>query len=433
MSTSITSAKPLLQSSPSSNDDVEHSFSRKETIALRRRLWLETARASQWTPLGDWHTWLILAGRGFGKTRTAAEDIGWYGWCNPESRIAVIAETFADGRDVCIEGESGLLSVLPDEEIASWNRSIGELLLTNGTIFRLFSGDKPEAARGYQFHRAWFDELAKFRYAREAWTQVQLGLRLGDDPRSIITTTPQPIRILKEIMGYDSTEVTRGSTFDNIEHLAAPFIQEIRNRYEGTRIGRQELYGEYLEDIPGALWTRQMVDDAVAQAIPDLERVVVAVDPAMTSGEDSDETGIVVAGVGVDGRGYVLADRTCRLSPDGWARRTAEAYNDFQADRVVAEINNGGKLVESTLRTVAPRIPYKEKWASRGKRVRAEPIAALYEQGRISHGGSFPELEDQMCSFVPEGTDGSPDRVDALVWALTELMLDSPKAEVFAF
>jgi predicted phage terminase large subunit-like protein len=406
---------------------------RSFTMAIRRELWLEKARLSQWTPEGNWHTWLVLAGRGFGKTRTAAEDVAWYGWTHSNSRIAVIAETFADGRDVCIEGESGLLSVLPAEDIKNWNRSLGELVLTNGTIYRLFSGDKPDGARGYQFHRAWFDELAKYRYAREAWTQIQLGLRLGDDPRSIVTTTPQPVAIIKELMGLSSTHVTRGSTFDNIANLAAPFITEVRARYEGTRIGRQELYGEYLDDVPGALWTRDMVDEAHITEAPELARVVVAIDPAMTSGEDADETGIVVAGKGVDGRAYVLSDATCRLTPDGWARRAVEAYHTFKADRIVAEVNNGGEMVQYTLRTVGGNVPYKKLHASRGKRVRAEPIAALYEQGRVSHVGSFPELEDQMCTFVPDEVSFSPDRVDALVWALTELMLNQPKAKVHVF
>ncbi len=409
---------------------------RNSTMGLRRKLWLSKARKNQFTPKGDWHTWLVLAGRGFGKTRTAAEDVAWYGWMNSNSRIAVVAETFADGRDVCIEGESGLLSVLPQEDVKHWNRSLGELVLTNGTIYRLFSGDKPDGARGYQFHRAWFDELAKYRYAREAWTQIQLGLRLGDDPRSIVTTTPQPIALLRYLLNLDSTRVTRGSTFDNAANLAAPFLQEVRARYEGTRVGRQELYGEYLEDVPGALWTRNLIDAERIKEAPDLARVVVAIDPAMTSGEEADETGIVVAAKGVDGRGYVLSDATCRLSPDGWARRAVEAYDTYKADRIVAEVNNGGEMVEYTLRTVTgrgSRIPYKSLHASRGKRVRAEPVAALYEQGKVSHVGSFPEMEDQMCSFVPDEVSFSPDRVDALVWALTELMLTERKAKVHVF
>jgi phage terminase large subunit-like protein len=391
----------------------------------RRVRWVnEEARVEQLTPEGDWLVWLLLAGRGFGKTRTAAEDAAGYGLDNPGSRIAVVAETFSDGRDVCMEGESGLLACLPESMLKLWNRSLGELVLSNGTIYKLFSGDKPDGLRGYQFHRAWVDELAKFRYYRETWTQLMLGLRLGTNPQAVVTTTPRPISLLKELRKRENTFVTTGSTFDNAANLAAPFLQEIRDRYEGTRTGRQELYAEILDDVPGALWTRVMLEDAWVTEAPQMQRVVVAIDPAVTSGEDADETGIVVAGKGVDGFGYVLADRTCRLSPDGWAKRAVLAAEEFQADRIVAEVNNGGDLVERVIRTTDPTASYKKVHASRGKRVRAEPIAALYEQGKVSHVGGFAELEDQMVSFVPEGMDGSPDRVDALVWALTELMLE---------
>jgi phage terminase large subunit-like protein len=396
-----------------------------EALEYDARLrWLEDARPEQLTPEGEWLTWLLLAGRGFGKTRTAAEDVAWFGLKNPESRIAVVAETFGDGRDVCIEGESGLLSCLPDSSVALWNRSMGEMFLTNGTRYKIYSGDKPDQLRGPQHHRAWCDELAKWRYMREAWTQLMLGLRLGENPQAIVTTTPRPVSLLREIRGRTRTIVTTGSTFDNAANLSESFLDEIREQYEGTRVGRQELYAEILDDVPGALWTRKMVEDAKTTTAPDFVRVVVAIDPAVTSGEDADETGIVVAAKGVDGLGYVLADRTCRMSPDGWANRAVSAFDEFGADRIVAETNNGGDMVERVIRTVAPRIPYRKLHASRGKRVRAEPIAALYEQGKVRHLSPMPELEDQMCAFVPEGMDGSPDRVDALVWALTELMLE---------
>lgn len=396
-------------------------------------LWPLEARDEQLTPPGDWLVWLLLAGRGFGKTRTAAEDVAAYGLENPGVRIAVVSETFGDGRDVCVEGRAGLLSALPRQAIANWNRSLGELVLTNGSHYKLFAGEKPDQLRGYEHHRAWLDELAKFRYARETWDQLMFGLRAGERPQAIVTTTPRPIGIIRELKSRSDVVVTTGSTFDNAANLSEAALRQLRERYEGTRLGRQELSGELLDDVPGALWTRAMVDAAHTKTAPDMERVVVAIDPAVTSGEDSDETGIVVVGKGVDGRGYVLADRTCRLSPDGWARRAVTASDEFAADRIVAEVNNGGDLVERVIRTVASRISYKKVHASRGKRVRAEPIAALYEQGKVLHVGSFPELEDQMCSFVPEGMDGSPDRVDALVWALTELMLVGRKAEVFAF
>lgn len=336
----------------------------------------------------------------------------------------MVAETFSDGRDVCMEGESGLLACLPESIVEHWNRSLGELVLTNGTIYKLFSGDKPDGIRGYQFHRAWTDELAKMRYARETWTQLQLGLRLGDDPRNVVTTTPRPIALLRELVSRENVHVTRGSTFDNEANLAAPFIAEIRARYEGTRIGRQELGGELLDDLPGALWSRAMVETArPALTIPDMVRVVVAVDPATTSGESADETGIVVSGKGSDGRAYVLADRSCRMSPDGWAKRALAAYDEFGADRLVAETNNGGDMVESVLRAQGSRVPYKKLHASRGKHTRAEPIAALYEQGKVTHLMPMPQLEDQMVAFLPEGGEAGDDRVDALVWAMTELML----------
>lgn len=392
-----------------------------------RLAWLDTARPEQVTPPGDdWRVWLYLAGRGAGKTRAASEDAAWYGLTRPRSRIAVVAETFADGRDVCVEGESGLLSVLPRAAVSHWNRSLGELVLVNGTRYRIYSGDKPDGLRGPQFHRAWVDELAKYRYARETWTQLQLALRLGENPQAIVTTTPRPISLIREMMSWPETHLTRGSTYDNAPNLAPGFLEEVRRRYEGTRIGRQELYGEYLDDVPGALWSRAVLEAARTSAAPDLARVVVAIDPAVTSGEGADETGIVVAGRGVDGLAYVLADYSCRLSPDGWARRAMAAFERHEADLVVAEINQGGDLVERVIRTVAPNAPYKAVRASRGKVVRAEPVAALYEQRRVRHAGSFPELEDQMVSFLPEGGESSPDRVDALVYAVTELMLQAP-------
>lgn len=399
-----------------------------------RHAWInDQARQEQLTPLGQWLTWLLLAGRGFGKTRTASEDIAGFGLDYPGSRIAVVAETFSDGRDVCIEGESGLLSCLPRSSVATWNRSLGELVLENGTRYKIYSGDKPDQLRGPQHHRAWCDELAKYRYARETWQQLALGLRLGDRPQAIITTTPRPLSLLKEIRDRPSTHVTTGSTFDNAANLSESFLEEVEGQYANTRIGRQELYAEILDDVPGALWTRAMIEETRLAVAPELQRVVVAIDPAVTSGEDSDETGLVIAGKGFDGRAYVLSDRTCRVSPDAWARRAVEAYHEYRADRIIAEVNQGGDMVERVVRTVDPHVSYRKIHASRGKRVRAEPIAALYEQGRVSHVGGMPELEDQMCAFVPEGMDTSPDRVDALVWALTELMLENRRATVYSF
>jgi phage terminase large subunit-like protein len=340
----------------------------------------------------------------------------------------VVAATSAAARDVCVEGESGLLGIIPNPLIDVWNRSLGELVLKNGSRFKLFSADEPDRLRGYQHHRAWCDELAAWRYP-DAWDQLLLGLRLGQDPRVIIATTPKPVAIIRNLVAREGVYVTRGSTFENAANLAPAALAQFRERYEGTRMGRQELSGELLDDIEGALWQRNQIDNLRIKEAPEMSRVVVAIDPATTSGEDSDETGIVVAGRGVDGFGYVLADRTCRLSPDGWARRATAAFDQFSADRIIAEVNNGGDMVERVIRTVGGLYPYRAVRATRGKTTRAEPIAALYEQNKIKHVGSFPELEDQMVMYTPDGYDGSPDRVDALVWALSELMLSVRTAE----
>lgn len=375
---------------------------------------------------------MIDAGRGFGKTRAGAE------WVREQvaegkQRIALIGETWKDLVEVMVHGDSGIASVFPPHQKPKILTTPNvQITFHTGAIALGYNATQPGQLRGPQFDAAWCDELAKWRYARETWDMLQFGLRLGDRPRALVTTTPRPIPVLREIMADPTTVTTRGSTFDNAANLAASFLQRIRDRYEGTRLGRQELYAEMLDDLPGALWTRAMFDEHRKKERPALRRVVVAVDPSGTGGvdDDGDAIGIVVAGLGIDGRGYVLADRTCKLPPNGWARRAVEAYHEFKADRLVAERNFGGAMVEHTIRTVDPGVSYKEVTASRGKVVRAEPIAALYEQGRISHVGGLPDLEDQLCQIGPDGFigEGSPDRADALVWALTELMLGgSPK------
>lgn len=336
-----------------------------------------------------------------------------------------------------VEGESGLLSVCwaGDRTYAgeligrpTYEPSKRRLTWANGAIATLFSAEEPERLRGPQHDRLWCDELAAWKYLRETWDMAMFGLRLGDRPRTCITTTPKPLPLVKEIAKDARTVITRGSTFDNASNLAPTFLKAIRDKYEGTRLGRQELNAEILDDLPGALWTRDAIDEHRVRQVPDLQRIVVAVDPSGTKGEsdDGDEIGIVVAGKGVDGRAYVLADRSCKLSPDGWGRRAVAAYEEFKADRIVAERNFGGAMVEHVIRTIDRKASYKEVTASRGKVARAEPVAALYEQGRVSHVGSFPELEDQLCMIDASGYigEGSPDRADALVWALTELMID---------
>lgn len=391
--------------------------------AAARAQWLSRARPDQVTPAGDWPIWLALAGRGWGKTRTGAEDVAWFGVQNPLSRIAIIAPTFQDARDTCLEGESGLLSVLPSECVDTYNRSLGELILFNGTRYKLFSAAEPERLRGPQHHRAWGDEVAAWPDPA-AWDQMLFGLRLGTRPQVIATTTPKPTPLIRRIVNTPGAKVTHGSTFDNAENLADLALAQLRARYEGTRLGRQELYAELLEDVQGALWTTQMIEACRRQNWPDLRRVVVAVDPSGTKGGDEgDEVGIVVAGKGTDDRFYVLEDASCRLSPDGWAKRTAHCFRRWNADRVIAEKNFGGAMVEAVLRTAARDLPIKMVTASRGKIVRAEPIAALYEQDKVFHCADFAGLEDQLCRMTGAGYvgEGSPDRADALVWALTEL------------
>jgi phage terminase large subunit-like protein len=395
---------------------------------------------------------LILAGRGFGKTRTGAE------WVREQikagrSRVALIAPTASDARDVMVEGESGLLAVCWAGDRTHDGQLLGRpqfepskrrLTWANGAIGTLFSAEEPERLRGPQHEVGWCDELAAWKYLRETWDMFMFGLRLGDDPRTCITTTPKPLPLVKEIAKDARTVITRGSTFDNASNLAPTFLQAIREKYEGTRLGRQELNAEILDDLPGALWSREGIDQHRVKTIPEMQRIVVAVDPSGTKGEsdEGDDIGIVVAGKGVDGRGYVLADQTCKLSPDGWGRRAVAAYHGgwsstpeaHRADRIIAERNFGGAMVEHVIMTIDRSAAYKEVTASRGKVARAEPVAALYEQGRVSHVGSFPELEDQMCQIDASGFigEGSPDRADALVWALTELMLED-QAEAFFY
>lgn len=385
--------------------------------------WRFWARPNQIAPEGDWATWVALAGRGFGKTETGAQWVRERVKAGARS-IAIVAETQKDLEEVMV---ARILAIHPPGEAPSVRYKPVRMTWPNGAVALGYNGTEPDQLRGPEFDTAWVDELAKYRYARETWDMLQFTMRRGEDPRVFVSTTPRPIPIIKEIIADPTTVVTRGSTFDNAANLAPKFLAAIRDKYEGTRLGRQELEAEILDDLPGALWSRAEIDKHRVRAAPDLRRIVVAVDPSGTKGEsdDGDSIGIVVVGKGVDGRGYVLADRSCKLSPDGWGRRAVAAYHEFGADRIVAERNFGGAMVEHVIRTVDRRVSYKEVTASRGKAARAEPVAALYEQGKVSHVGSLAELEDQMCMFGPDGYigEGSPDRADALVWALTELMI----------
>ena len=383
--------------------------------------WSWWCRPNQFLPEGDWITWLILAGRGFGKTRTGAETTR--AWVRAgHTYVNLIGATAADARDIMIEGESGILAICPKGERPAYQPSKRKLDWPNGATSLIFTADEPERLRGKQHEKLWCDELAAWRYP-EAWDQASLGLRLGTRPQALVTTTPRPTAVIKALVAALTTVVTRGSTYENQANLAPAFLQQIVSRYEGTRLGRQELNAEILDDNPGALWRRDGIDTGRIQAAPSLLRVVVGVDPAVTSREDSDLTGIVVAAKDKQDppHFYVLDDRSLIATPDRWAQAVVNAYRDHAADRVVAEVNNGGELVETILRTKDRNVPYSAVHATRGKAVRAEPIAALYEQGRVHHVGSLPDLEDQMCDWAPATSDKSPDRVDALVWALTEL------------
>lgn len=384
-------------------------------------------------PPGDWRVWLILAGRGFGKTRTGAETVRQ--WVKRYPLVNLIGATADDARDIMIEGESGILAICPKDERPTYVANKAQLQWPNGAKSLVFTADSPERLRGKQHMKLWADELCAWRY-QESWDQAMFGLRLGDAPQAIVTTTPKPTLLLRNLTKDPQTFVTRGSTFDNKANLADAFIGQILSKYEGTRLGRQEIYGEVLDDYAGALWSRGNLDrnrvgsgEKAPREVPTLRRVVVAIDPAATATEESDETGIIVAGVGQDGRGYVLEDRSGRYTPEGWAREAIALYKRWSADRIVAEVNNGGDMVEATIRMVDRTVSYKSVRASRGKVIRAEPIAALYEQDKVSHvQRGLTALEDQMCQFSADfdrkAAGYSPDRVDALVWALTELMVE---------
>jgi|TARA_R100000479_G_C6394842_1_gene206654 phage terminase large subunit-like protein len=398
----------------------------KATIKLYTD-WLKTARSKQLTPKEKHYIWLILAGRGWGKTRTGAQDIAVYALRNPNTISAVVAPTAGDLRRVCFGGPSGLTSIIPkecyssDATLKGYSSSMSEIRLFNGSKIVGYAASEPERLRGPQFHRAWCDEVAAWRYP-EAFDQLMFGLRLGNNPQCLITTTPKPTKIIKDLVSRDDVVVTSGSTFENEDNLAESALAMLRDKYEGTTLGRQELFAEILEDVDGALWNMKLIDEArlSEETERDLSQIIVAIDPAVTANDDSDETGIVVVGKDHNNEYYVLEDLSGRHTADKWGKIAVNAYYDWDADRIVAEVNNGGDLVERLIRNVDPNIPYRSVRATRGKIVRAEPIAALYEQRRVHHMGIYPELESQMCTYTGD-TKTSPDRLDALVWGLSEL------------
>ena len=396
--------------------------------ALRmRQSWALQGRLDQQPPTGDWRTWLIMGGRGSGKTRAGAEWVHALASAGQRSelRIALVAETLGDAREVMIDGVSGICRIARRQR-PDFEPSRRRLVWPNGAMAQIFSSEDPESLRGPQFHFAWCDELAKWKYAEDTFDMLQFGLRLGHDPRQLVTTTPRPVPILKRLIAEEGTRLVKISTRDNAANLAPAFVKGLEARYGGSRLGRQELDGELIEDRPDALWKRTDLDALRIRFTGALRRIVVAVDPPSGSGPNS-VCGIVVAGVEQTGRAVVLADCSAEgLSPAGWAQEVVKAYRRFSADRVVAEVNQGGEMVAAMLRSIDQTLPLTEVRATRGKFTRAEPVAALYEQGRVAHAGRFSALEDQMCDFGPDGLSGgrSPDRLDALVWALTALMLE---------
>jgi predicted phage terminase large subunit-like protein len=381
--------------------------------------WVFSARPDQLPPPGDWKTWVICSGRGWGKTRTGASWVIDEVRSGRASRVCILGRTAGDVRDVMVDGESGILASSPPDFRPEYEPSKRRLTWPNGAIATTFSSDAPSALRGPQFSHAWVDELAAHA-SFEAWDQLSFGLRLGEHPRALITTTPRPLIRLKKIMEAHDTVVTRGSTMDNRHNLAEAFIEAVVDRYAGTTLGRQELEGELLSELPGALFSRADIEKARVDTHPELERIVVAIDPAITSRADSDESGIIVAGK-ARGDFYVLEDLSVRATPEKVCRRAIDAYHRFQADRVVVEANQGGDVWSTIIHNIDPGVPVKAVHASRGKATRAEPTAGRYEQGRCHHVRPLPELEDQLCSFIPGETRDSPDRLDALVWAITEL------------
>jgi phage terminase large subunit-like protein len=395
--------------------------------------WRAKARPEQLPPTaftgnGSANGWLLMAGRGFGKTRTGAEWIKELAETNAARHIALVGPTAGDARDVMVEGPSGILAVSSPWCRPEYEPSKRRLTWPNGATASTFSSEEADRLRGPQHDALWADELASWHDPQSTWDMAMFGLRVGAHPRWLITTTPRPIKLLRELLKREGKDVvvTRGSTFENAANLAGPFLDAIRARYEGTRLGRQELNAELLSDTPGALWQLDWLDRDRVDRAPHLVRIVVAVDPAVSTGEGSDETGIIVAGVDEAGHVYVLEDLSGKFGPDEWARRAVAAYHRWSADRIVGEKNNGGDMIESVVRSVERNIPYKAVYASRGKAIRAEPVSALYEQGKVHHvGAGMVALEDQLCNFTTDFDRGragySPDRLDALVWAITEL------------
>ena len=435
-------AEQLYKLPPAAQSAFFASITDREAIVLNYS-WSFWARLDQTTPaafldtspINPKNTWLLLAGRGFGKTRVGAEVVNEEAESGRAGRIGLVGETAADVRDVIVEGESGILA-----KAKPWFRPVYEpskrkITWPNGALAFTYNATEPDQLRGPQHDFVWGDELAKWRYLQDTFDNAQMGLRLGQHPRQIFTTTPRPLKVIRELVSDPATIVTRGNTFDNARNLAPTFIAQIRRRFEGTRYGRQELFAEILDDMPGALWTRALLEKCWLRPYPQpfplhlFRRIVIGVDPAVSNNEGSDETGLVVVGLrAADGHMVVLEDASGRMSPIEWATVVVRLYRTYKADKIVAEVNNGGDLVETTMHIVDPNLPVRKVHARKGKFTRAEPISAIYERGLAHHLGSLAELEDQMCQFTSDldvkMLGYSPDRADAMVWAATELMIE---------
>lgn len=419
----------LSQLDPSQLKTLLASLTTEEKAALLYR-WESWRRPQQAPPAGDWTGWLIDAGRGWGKTRTGAETVRH--WVEQEGvkRIGIVSETAADNRDIVVEGESGLMSICPPWAMPTYEPSKRRLTWPNGAIATFYDATEPKQLRGPQHEKIWFDELAKYRYAEQVFDMAMFGLRLGPKPQWIATTTPLPTPFFKALLRRPDVVITKGRTIENLANLSPTFRKTVVDRYKGTRLGRQELDAELIDDVIGALWSRRTIEDCRVTTLPTLKRVVVGVDPATTSKKTSNEHGIVTVGLGADNHGYVIDDVSDIMTPDQMARRAVGCYARHKADAIVVETNNGGDFIPALIRTINPNANVIDVRAARGKVVRAEPISALYDQGRVHHVGTFPALEDQMTQFTREvaasrdAETTSPDRVDALVWALTDLFPD---------
>ena len=399
----------------------------QDELWTREYDWTFWSRTDQRPPESDWRVWFVMAGRGFGKTRMAAEWVRAQAEADGTLRIALVAATLHEARTVMIEGESGLLAIAPDEMRPTWEPSLKRLVWPTGAIANVFAASEPEGLRGPEHHIAWADEVAKWDNAEPIWDNLMMTMRLGDNPRIVATTTPRAVPLVRRLKAENGIAITRGAMDANRAHLPGSYRAAMHEVYGGKRLGRQELLGEFLEDVEDALWTRDLIERCRASTeLLNMKRIVIGVDPPAS--KTGDACGIVAVGKGADGKAYVLGDHSVKgRSPEGWARAVAAAAEAWGADRVVAEVNQGGDMVESTLRAADVGMPVKKVHASRGKVARAEPVAALYEAGKAFHAGAFPELEDELCGLISgggyEGPGRSPDRADALVWAMTELML----------